>query len=129
MVWVMCCRQQQQNRCSARPLKQNGNCCVSFFFDCIFVDCSPFFSPLVFCSSFNQMAGAKTAEDQTKGLVEPATLFVQYRLRNVVKKSLRLPALFLLTLQTNPVHFTMFLSNAPQSTSEEGCVTRQPAKC
>ena len=41
------------------------------------------------------MADAKGTDSRTKELLEPATLFVQYRVRNVVKKSVRLPALFL----------------------------------
>ena len=101
---MWCCH---QNKCLACLLSFFVLFCFRLHF--LWSACVFFFSP-IFCSL--QMAHAKTTENRTRELVEPATLFVQYRLRNVVKKSLRHPALFLPTLQSNPVHLTMFSDRA-----------------
>ena len=70
-----------------------------FFFRLHFFGCE-----CVFCFFLLQdtMADAKGTDSRTKELLEPATLFVQYRVRNVVKKSLQLPALF------SHIPFTLF---------------------
>lgn len=106
----------------------NGNCLetvfffrLHFFFVCECVFC---FVPLQ-----DTMADAKGTDSRTKELLEPATLFVQYRVRNVVKKSLQLPAPFLTLPSSCSVPFMMFLQFTQQFTNEGGYATKLPEKC
>ena len=116
-----------EQKCSAFCLlRQTGIALKQFFSTALFFVCECVFC---FVPLQDTMADAKGTDNRTKELLEPATLFVQYRVRNVVKKSVRLPALFLTHPSPCSVPFTMFLRFAQQFTNEGGYATKLQEKC